>query len=324
MNDEKIKVASISILSNFTLTAGKLAAGLIMGSVSVISEAIHSGLDLVASVVAYYSLRQSGKPADEVHHYGHGKFENVAAIVEALLILVAAAAIVWQAINKLYRGGGMESLNLGIMVMGVSAVVNFAVSEMLMRTARKTESPALEADAWHLRTDVYTSLGVFAGIIVIKITGFNQLDPVIALLVSALIVRAAFKLLSNSASSIVDARLSDEEERLLLEILDKYAGEYVHFHKLRTRRSGPERHVDLHLVVPRKKRIYLAHELCDRIERDFRQNMQGVHVLIHAEPCQPCNEYCTSCSVVPAGSLSDANKNNGSPVGCDGCSGCDQ
>jgi cation diffusion facilitator family transporter len=295
-----------------------------MGSVSVISEAIHSGLDLVASLVAYFSLRQSGKPADDVHHYGHGKFENVAAMVEALLILAAAAAIIGQAVNKLSRGGGVESLNLGIMVMGVSAVINFLVSKMLMETAKRTESPALEADAWHLRTDVYTSLGVFLGIIAIKITGYHLLDPIIALAVAALIVKAAIELLAKSAGSIVDARLSDEEECKIRTILEQYAAEYVHYHKLRTRRSGPERHVDLHLVVPRKIRIYLAHDLCDRIEKDFSQNLQGVYVLIHAEPCRPCAEYCYNCNITPDCSDGAVHKNSGNPDLCEECSGCDE
>ncbi|GBF33610.1 cobalt-zinc-cadmium resistance protein [Desulfocucumis palustris] len=322
MTSEKLKVATISVLSNLVLTIGKLVAGLLMGSVSVISEAIHSGLDLVASLVAYFSLRQSGKPADEDHRYGHGKFENVAAIVEALLILAAAAAIIGQAVLKLYRGGHVESLNLGIVVMGMSSVVNFLVSGMLMRTAKRTDSPALEADAWHLRTDVYTSFSVFVGIILIKITGINQLDPIIALGVSALIIKAAFDLLIKSASSIVDARLSDEEEKIIMDVLNRHSGEYVHFHKLRTRRAGPERHVDLHLVVPRMQRIYLAHELCDRIEQDVRQSMRGVNVLIHAEPCKPCPDYCLNCTLLPAAGRQQENKNSGDSKGCQDCDGC--
>ncbi len=324
MTNEKLKAASISVLSNLALTSGKLVVGLIMGSVSVISEAIHSGLDLVASLVAYFSLRQSGKPADEDHRYGHGKFENVAAVIEALLILAAAAGIIGQAVLKLFRGGQVESLNLGILVMGVSAGVNFLVSGMLMRTAKRTDSPALEADAWHLRTDVYTSLGVFVGIILIKITGINQLDPIIALGVSALIIKAAFELLIKSASSIVDARLSDEEERTIMEVLHRYSGEYVHFHKLRTRRAGPERHVDLHLVVPRMQRIYLAHELCDRIEQDVSRSMQGVNVLIHAEPCKPCPDHCSYCNMIPAAGRQPENKNNCDYKGCEDCDGCDK
>lgn len=319
MTNEKLAVARISIVSNTLLTLGKLLVGVTMNSVSVISEAIHSGLDLIAALIAYFSLLQSVKPADDVHRYGHGKFENVAAIIEAFLILGAAAVIIWQAVLKLYRGGEVESLNLGIIVMGVSAGVNFAVSSVLIKTARKTDSPALEADAWHLRTDVYTSLGVFVGIIAIKITGLHFLDPAIALAVTVLIIKAAFDLLRKSIGSILDARLSDEEERLIREVLNRYSGEYVHYHKLRTRRSGPERHIDLHLVVPRRRTIYLAHDLCDRIEKDVRESMLGVNVLIHAEPCQPGRNQCPNCEVVcqdePASKKGKGN--------CDNCEGCE-
>lgn len=319
MSNEKLSVALISIISNTLLTLGKLFVGITMNSVSVISEAIHSGLDLVAALIAYFSVWQSGKPADDVHRYGHGKFENVAAIIEAFLILGAAGVIIWQAVLRLYRGGEVESLGLGMVVMGISAAVNFVVSGMLMRTARKTDSPALEADAWHLRTDVYTSLGVFGGIIAIKITGLYFLDPIIALAVTGLIIKAAIDLLRKSIGSIVDARLSDEEEKLIREVLRRYSGEYVHYHQLRTRRSGPERHIDLHLVVPRRRTIFLAHELCDRIEKDVREAMLGVSVLIHAEPCQPGGNDCPECEVY-------CRENPGWQKvkgKCEDCEGCD-
>lgn len=319
MSNEKLAAARISIVSNTFLTLGKLAVGITMNSVSVISEAIHSGLDLIAALIAYFSVQESGKPADDVHRYGHGKFENVAAIIEAFLILAAAAIIIWQAVEKLYRGGEVESLNLGILVMGVSAGVNLVVSGILMRTARNTNSPALEADAWHLRTDVYTSLGVFGGIIAIKLTGLNYLDPVIALAVTVLIIKAAVDLLRKSAGSIVDVRLSDEEERLIREVLDRHRGKYVHYHKLRTRRSGSERHVDLHLVVPRRRAIYLAHELCDQIEKDTGDIMPGVNVLIHTEPCRPGRNDCANCEVECEGEPVSG-KGKGT---CDNCKGCD-
>lgn len=294
--DEKQKVARLSIISNTVLTMGKLGAGLAMGSVSVISEAIHSGMDLIASAIAFISVSASGKPADREHRYGHGKFENIAAIIEALLILGAAALIIVQSVPKLFGGTEVESLGLGAMVMGGSALVNFWVSQRLMSTAKRTDSPALAADAWHLRTDVYTSLGVFAGIIAIKLTGLVILDPIIALGVTAFIVKAAIDLIRESISSIVDASLPENEEQLIREVLEQHSAHYVQFHNLRTRRAGPDRHVDLHLVVPRRKPIISAHDLCDRIEEDVQKNLPGVHVLIHAEPCKPGVSDCTICN----------------------------
>ncbi len=292
----KKKVAVISVLSNTVLTSGKLVVGLMMGSVSIISEALHSGLDLIASLVAFFSVRQSEKPADDVHRFGHGKFENLAALVEALLILVAAGIIISHAVTRLIQGGEVESVHLGLWVMGISAAVNFFVSTLLMRTAKQTESPALEADAWHLRTDVYTSLGVFIGMICIQLTGISLFDPLIALVVALLIIKAAIDLLRKSFGSILDVRLSDEEENHIKEILYQYKAEYVGFHKLRTRRAGSQRYVDLHLVVPRKQRIYVTHDLCQRIEIEMAREIREINVLIHAEPCEP--EYCAQCSFV--------------------------
>ncbi len=291
--NEKIRAARLSIASNTILTLGKLGVGLVMNSVSVISEAIHSGLDLVAALIAFLSVRESSKPADERHRYGHGKFENVAGITEAFLILVAAAMIIYNAYPKLYGGVEIHSLGLGAAVMGISATVNFFVSRELMRVARKTESPALAADAWHLRTDVYTSLGVFAGIIAIKVTGLAVLDPLIAIGVALLIVKAAVDLIRDSMRSILDVRLPEVEEQAIKEVLEEHSTQFVEFHKLRTRRAGSQRYVDLHLVVPRDWAINKVHDICDEIEKDIRGKLQDVHILIHTEPCGRC---CTDCS----------------------------
>src|SRR5690554_61072 len=190
-----------------------------MNSINVISEGIHSGLDLMAALIAYAAVRESNKPADDKHRYGHGKFENLAAIIEALLILVAAGFIIKEAVPKLYHTGEVTSLGLGIIVMGISALVNIYVSSRLMLVAKETDSPALAADAWHLRTDVYTSLGVLAGIAAIKLTGFYIIDPIIAIGVSLLIIKAAYDLLRDSLGSILDVRLPDQEEKIIREVL---------------------------------------------------------------------------------------------------------
>ncbi|MGB9802700.1 cation diffusion facilitator family transporter [Desulfofundulus sp.] len=295
--DEKIKVARFSVISNALLTGGKLAVGLAMNSVGVISEAMHSGLDLMAALIAYASVRQSACPADEEHAYGHGKFENVSAIIEALLIIAAGVMIVWQSVPKLLGARVVHHLGLGMVVMGASAATNLVISGLLMRTARRTGSPALEADAWHLRTDVYTSVGVFVAMVAIQLTGWYILDPIIALVVSLFIFKAAYDLLRDSWGSLVDARLSDEEEDLIRRVLADYAGEFVQFHNLRTRRAGPDRHIDLHLVVPGYRPIAQVHQLCDAIEDDIRRQLAGANVLIHTEPCRPGSDDCRVCRV---------------------------
>lgn len=294
---KKKMTARLSIISNILLTSGKLGIGIYMGSISVIAEAAHSGLDLVAALIAYFSIRKAEEPADERHRYGHGKFENLASIVEALLIIVVAVFIMMEAIPALLAGGKkVESLGLGAVVMGISALVNWWVSGILLQVARETDSPALAADGWHLRTDVYSSAGVFAGIAAIKFTGLTILDPLVALAVTVLILKAAFELIRDSLKVMLDVKLPDEEEQVIHSVLQKYASDYVEFHRLRTRKAGSQRHVDLHLVVPAGKSLEKAHELCNRIERDLQKKLAEVDILIHVEPC---DGNCSECSRCP-------------------------
>lgn len=281
----KVKVAALSIGSNTVLTIGKLAVGLSINSVSVISEAFHSGLDLAAAIIAFAAVRKSSKPADERHNYGHGKVENLSSIIEALMIVAAGVLIIFNALPRLKGGGEIHSLGLGAAVMAVSAAVNILVSRKLLKVARETDSPALAADGWHLLTDVYTSLGVFVGLGAIYLTGYTIIDPIIALVVALLVFKAAYDLIRDSMRSILDFGLPKGEESVILGVLEKYSGEFLEFHKLRTRKSGSDRYVDLHLVVPRDKHIETVHSLCDRIEEDLRRALTGLHVLIHTEPC---------------------------------------
>ena len=295
--DEKLKVARLAIISNAALTGVKLYAGILMGSMAVISDSIHSGMDLLASIIAYLSVRESGKPADDIHRYGHGKFENLAAITEALLIVVAAGVIIWQAVPRLFGPTEVHALGLGAAVMAISMTIHYYVSSRLFDVARRTDSPALEADGWHLRTDVYTSMGVFVGIIAIKITGLTILDPIIALLVTLLILKAAYKLLRESLANILDARLPDEDEKAIRELIEKHSKEYVYYYKLRTRKSGPFKYADLHLVVPRQSPISGVHNLCQRIEQTLQESITAVDVFIKTEPCSPDQGDCHKCTL---------------------------
>jgi len=289
---QKTRVAMLSVCSNTLLTSSKVTVGLISGSVSILSEGIHSGIDLVAACIAYFAVRQSGKPADARHAYGHGKYENISGTIEALLIFVAVIFIVTEAVRKIIAsiaGDGGEvgelAFSLGLIVMGGSAIINVFVSHLLMKVAKKTDSVALEADALHLRTDVYTSAGVFVALLIIKFTGWHILDPIIALFVAALITKAAFDLLKKAFFPLVDVSLPEEEREIITEALCSHSDKFIDFHDLRTRKAGPERHVDLHLVVPRNMSVAEVHELCDVVENDINSKLKGTHVLIHAEPC---------------------------------------
>ncbi|TLN13757.1 cation transporter, partial [bacterium] len=206
-NGEKIRAARISILSNSLLVGIKLTVGILMGSVAVLSEAVHSGIDLFASMVACYAVGKAGKPADERHPYGHGKWENVSGVVEAVLILLAALYIIYEAVIRLRHGATVEHLGLGTAVMALSAVVNWFVSRYLFRVAKKTDSIALEADAWHLRADVYTSAGVLAGLGLIALTGLKLLDSIAAIAVAMLILKTSIDLTRNAVADLFDVRL---------------------------------------------------------------------------------------------------------------------
>ncbi len=292
----KTRAALLSILSNTLLIILKLVVGFMMQSVSVISEAAHSGLDLVAAVIAWFSIRESGKPADDEHRFGHGKIENVAGTIEALLIFGAAIFIIIEAVKKLVTGTvAVEELGAGVAVMAVSAVANYLVSRHLLNVARRTDSIALEADAMHLRTDVYTSLGVLAGLLAIKFTGVHILDPLVAIGVALLIIKAAYDLTKNAFFHILDVKLPDDEEQIIHGVLQKHAGEVLEYHKLRTRKSGHIRHIDMHLLVPRGLAVGEAHRLSHEISRQIETALPNSQILVHIEPCRG---ECGNCPAV--------------------------
>lgn len=301
-NQIKKSTARLSIISNTLLVAMKLIVGISIGSVSIISEAIHSGIDLIAALIAYISVKKSSEPPDSEHRFGHGKFEDFSGVIEAVLIFVAALIIMYEAAMKLLgHGEGLETgiiLYAGIAVMLISAVANWFVSNRLMKAARETESIALEADAWHLRTDVYTSLGIFAGLVLIKFTGWKFLDPIFAILVALFITKAAYDLTRRAVSDLMDSRLPDAEEARIRGILQDHYKEFANFHELRTRRSGSDRFMDLHLVVPKDLTVSDAHHLSDHLENDLREEFPRSSITIHFEPCdEKCAECPTVCKV---------------------------
>lgn len=291
--DKKVRAAILSIASNTCLTVMKLVTGVMMGSISVISEAMHSGIDLVASVVDYLSVRQSSKPADPEHPYGHGKFENVGSIVEAALIIAAAVVIIVKAVPRFANPSEISSLGAGVAVMAVSVVVNTLVSGRLMKVARETDSPALEGDALHLRADVYTSLGIFAGLGAIKLTGLIILDPIIAVGVALFILKAGFDLIAKSFRVIVDERLSEEEIKAIDEVFREASVKFLDYHELRTRKAGSQRFIDLHLVFPRDLPIKNIYGTCRDLEQKIKAILQRADVVIKVEPCQ---EDCRDCN----------------------------
>lgn len=287
--NRKSRAALLSVASNSTLIVMKLVVGLLSGSVSIISEAIHSAMDLVAALIAFFSVRKADSPPDHEHPYGHDKIENVSGVIEAVLILIAAAWIVFEAVHKLLDPQPIDGISLGFMVMLASALVNWLVSGHLYRIAHEEDSVALAADALHLKADVLTSLGVGGGLFGIWVASefgldLHFLDPVVAIAVALFITREAVEMLKHAFDPLVDHSLSDEELKITTEVIRECHPGGLDFHELRTRRAGRRRHIDFHLTLPSSMTVAESHAICDRIERGIEERLPYSQVLIHVEP----------------------------------------
>jgi cation diffusion facilitator family transporter len=281
----KQRAAALSIVSNTTLILLKVVAGTVTGSVAILTEAVHSSIDLVASVVAFFSVRKAGEPADESHRYGHEKIENLAAAIEGILILVGSAAIAFEAIRRLVRHGRVQTLGLGIGVVALSVVVNVVVSSVIARNARITDSPALEADAAHLRTDALSSAGVLVGLILLQITGAQWLDSTVALVVAAAIVTTGVRLLYRASRVLVDEALPADEVASIRDAIEHFGPRgVVGYHELRTRRAGSRRYVDLHVQFRSGTSLEDAHRTAHELQDVIAGRLNGADVLIHLEP----------------------------------------
>jgi cation diffusion facilitator family transporter len=281
----KIRTAALSVVSNSCLILLKVVAGSITGSVAILTEAVHSSIDLVASMVAFFSVRKAGEPADESHRYGHEKLENLAAAIEGILILVGSAAIAFQAIRHLASGEQVQRLGVGIAVVAFSLVANLVVSTVIARNARKTSSAALEGDAAHLRTDAWTSLAVLVGLALVQITGAQWLDPVVALIVAGAILVTGVRLLLGSSRVLVDESLPVAEVAAIRGAIEEFAGRgVVGYHELRTRQAGARRYVDLHVQFRHGTSLEDAHRTAHELQDVIGARLGGADVLIHLEP----------------------------------------
>ena len=281
----KSRAAGLSIASNALLIVLKLVAAALTGSVAILTEAMHSSIDLIASFVAYFSVRKADKPADADHPYGHYKIENLAAAIEALLILVGSGVIVYESVRRLSEGAEVHSLGIGIAVIAFSMVANIVGSTVLARRAREPESPALEGDAAHLRTAAATSAAVLVGLIIVQTTGVTWLDPVIALAVAAAIVTAGVRLLARASRVLVDEALPAEELDAVRGAVEQFGPRgVVGFHKLRARRAGSRRYVDMHVQFAGGTTLEDAHATAHELQDAIRARLRSADVLLHLEP----------------------------------------
>jgi cation diffusion facilitator family transporter len=283
----KTRAATVSVVSNTCLIAIKVAAGLLTGSVGILSDAVHSLMDLIASAIAFASVRKADEPADATHRYGHQRLEDLAAGAQALLLLAGAAFIAIEAIRRLIDGGHVDSVGIGIGVAAAAAVINLVVSSYLRRIGRATESPALQANGADLRTDAYVSFGVLVALVLVQLTGAKWLDPVMGLLVAATISVTGVRILLDAGRRLADETLPSEELDQLRDVVESFLGdEVVGFHDLRARHVGSHHEVDLHVQFVAGTSLERAHEISHRLQDAIVDRLPGTTVLVHLEPEQ--------------------------------------
>jgi cation diffusion facilitator family transporter len=288
--------AKLAIVAVSLLIVIKTAASILTGSIAIRADAIHSVIDLFGVVIGYIGIRIASKPPDESHPFGHGKAENIAGVVIAAMIFIAAIIIAYQAIVRLIAGGVVELVPLGIYVTAAAIAINLLVSWYSLKVARATESIALEATARDLLTDVLSSAAVLVGLILVQFTGIAILDPIVALLVAILIGRTAFFTMKKSFGGLMDIRLPQAEEEEIVAIIKRHGDLIAGFHKIRTRKAGSQRYIDFHLVVSKDISVERAHQLCDQLEEEIEERLSDTSVTIHVEPC---DGKCEKCATSP-------------------------
>jgi cation diffusion facilitator family transporter len=292
----KESAARLSVFAVSSLIALKVAASIVTGSIAIRADAIHSTIDLFGVIVGYIGIRIAGKPPDERHPFGHGKAENIAGVVIAGLIFIAAGIIIYQAITRLIDGAAVEMVTIGIYVTAAALVINGIISWYVLRVARATDSIALEATARDMFADMLSSVAVLVGLVLVRLTGVAILDPIVALLVAVLIARTAYLTMKKSAGGLMDTKLPKAEEDEILSCLKKHSGQIAGFHKIRTRKAGNQRYIDFHLVVSKHISVEKAHRLCDQLEQEIEARLSDTSVTIHVEPC---DGNCQKCSTSP-------------------------
>lgn len=286
--------AKLSLVVVIGLVGLKVVVGVITGSLSIFAQAADSFLDLFAVSITLLAVRIATKPADGEHPFGHGKVEGIAAIAQAMLIFTAGGLIIYSAARRILTGATIELTEAGMGAMLVSIIASIFLSRYLLKVSRATDSIALEANAHNIAADVYSAAAVLAGLVAVRFTGLSIIDPIIALLVALFILKVSYDLLRKSFGELIDVKLPEAEENAIRSSLMVHGGELVGFHALRTRKSGGQRYIDLHVVMPKDSSVEEAHRLCDHLERHIGDRLRHSNVTIHVEPC---NDECNQCSV---------------------------
>jgi cation diffusion facilitator family transporter len=280
------RYAWLSIAAAISTILLKGVAWRLTGSVGLLSDAIESFVNLAGAVMALWMLTLAAQPADDDHAHGHGKAEYFSSAFEGFLILLAAGSIGFTAIDRFLHPQPLDAVGIGLLVSVTASVINFATARVLMRVGRIQNSITLEADAHHLMTDVWTSVGVIGGVGLVWWSGWLWLDPAIALLVAANIVWTGWQLMHRSAAGLMDVSLPAEELEQIDTVLSGYRAQGLDFHALRTRQAGSRTFVSLHVLVPGHWTVQQGHDWSERIESDIRQAVPHTHVTTHLEPLE--------------------------------------
>ncbi len=286
--------ARLALFTVIGLFVFKVVVGVITNSISIWAQAVDSSLDIFAVVVTFLTVGFSDKPPDREHPFGHGKAEDIAAGIQTIFLFVAATLIIYSAIRHLIYGATIQLTEAGIAVMLVSMVVSILLSRHLFRVARATGSVALEANARNITGDIYSTAAVFVGLVVVRFTRMTIIDPILALMVSILILRATYRVGRIALEGLVDFRLPQADEQILMATILEHGGQLVDVHQVRTRRSGRHKYIDLHLVMPKGASVEEAHEMCDHLEDDIEKRLKNSNVTIHVEPC---SIECQQCQI---------------------------
>lgn len=288
--------AKLMLIVVIGLIVLKVVVAVITGSISILAQAVDSSLDLFAVVITFFTIRIAAKPADKEHPFGHGKAENIAAIVQAMLIFTAGGLIIYSAIHRIQVEATVELAEAGIGVMLVSMIASIFLSRHLFKVSKAVDSIALQANAHNIAADVYSTAAVLVGLVAVRLTKLNILDPIIAMAVALLILKSSYDVLRKSFGGLVDVKLPDGEESVIKSCILEHSGKVVAFHELRTRKAGSQRYIDLHLIMPRNASVEEAHRMCDHLERDIETRLPRINVTIHVESCTiECEQCSISC-----------------------------
>lgn len=317
-DNRKIRATQISVGTATSLAALKVVTALFTGSMSILASAIDSLLDIGMSLVNYFAVRHAEKPADDDHPYGHGKFETLATLFQAVIITVSGLFVLYESGRRLLGDVELVQLEGGMWVLAISAAASYAITRHLRRVARETDSSALEADSLHYSMDVYTNLALLLGLALIRWTGAAWIDPLLSFFVGLYIIHEAYDLVKHSMRDVLDAELPATVRKEVESLINAHKHRLIDFHNLRTRRAGSQKIMDFHITVCKEMTVQEAHEITDHLEERIKQEISNADVIIHVEPCErvdcPGRSHCEAAKARPGQAWEDLMDQNLGPA----------